>query len=302
MDPFAPRESRRRAGARRSRTAVGEPAADRSKMWVLLAFVALLLVGYAFFVVLIGGDGAGTAEGGAPSGQRAVADPGGGREQRGAADQNRQDNGQSGGQDLPLTAPGDDDRGESNPNAGPDDHDVYVYEPEGSDQGPGPNGAEGEPGGYDPLGKDTDGPLLSETQLERAELAVSNYVTAVYGYSGDDFNEYQKQVGEAVVFPGFFSSPGAEHVREVQRQIEGSPDGVTNGAVLKGFTAERQTEERIEGVAYFDVGDGVAFSKTAASGVELQGEVTSYAQPVNLQLYGPQWRVTEAGQRQEVSD
>ena len=298
MDPFAPRESRRRAGARRSRTANGEQAVGRGKMWVLLAFVALLLVAYAFFVVLIGGERAGTAEGGAPSGQRAVADPEGGRDGKGAADQNRPGD----REDLPLTAPGDDDRGESNPNAGPDDHDVYVYEPEGSDQGPGPGGAEGEPGGYDPLGKGTDGPVLSETQLERAELAVSNYVTAVYGYSGDDFNEYQKKVGEAVVFPGFFSSPGAEHVREVQRQIEGSPEGVTNGAVLKGFTAEQQTEERIEGVAYFDVGDGVAFSKTAASGVELQGEVTSYAQPVNLQLYGPQWRVTEAGQRQEVSD
>ena len=77
---------------------------------------------------------------------------------------------------------------------------------------------------------------------------------------------------------------------------------MTNGAVLKGFTAEQQTEEKIEGVAYFDVGEGVAFSKTVASGVELKGEATSYAQPLNLQLYGSQWRVTEAGQRQEVSD
>lgn len=299
MDPFAPRESRRRAGARRPRTAGGEQAAGRSKSWILLALTALLLIiGYALVVVWIGGGQAGTAEGGVPSEARAAAEPGERNEARGGADQNRP----GGGQDLPLTAPGDDDRGESNPNPGPDDHDVYVYEPEGSDEGPGPNGAEGEPGGYDPLGKGTDGPVLSETQLEGAELAVSNYVTAVYGYSGDDFNEYQKKVGEAVVFPGFFSSPGAEHVREVQRQIEGSPDGVTNGAVLKGFTAEQQTEERIEGVAYFDVGQGVAFSKTAASGVELQGKVTSYAQPVNLQLYGSQWRVTEAGQRQEVSD
>lgn len=300
MDPFAPREPRRRAGAgRRSRPASGEQAAGRSKSWILLAFVALLLVVYVLVVASLGGGRAGTAEGGSPSEERAGADAGERKEAKGADDQNRAGD----GEDLPLTAPGDDDRGESNPNAGASDGgEDFLTEPEGSDAGPGPGGAEGEPGGYDPLGKGTDGPVLGETQLERAELAVSNYVTAVYGYSGSDFDEYQKKVGEAVVFPGFFSSPGAEHVREVQRQIEQSSKGVTNGAVLKGFSAEQQTEKRIEGVAYFEVGETVAFSKTAASGVELQGEVTSYAQPLNLQLYGPQWRVTAAGQRQEVSD
>lgn len=300
MDPFAPRDSRRRAGAARGRRAVpGERAAGGNKSWILLTFVALLLVVYVLVVASIGGERAGTAEGRAPSSEQARANPGEGRGQQGP-------DGKSGtgdGKDLPLTAPGDDDRGESNPDAGAEDgHEDFATEPEGSDAGPGPDGAEGEPGGYDPLGKGTDGPVLGETQLERAELAVSNYVTAVYGYSGSDFNEYQKKVGEAVVFPGFFSTPGAESVREMQRQIEQSPDGVTNGATLKGFSADQQTDEKIEGVAYFEVGESVAFSKTDPSGVELQGEVTRYAQPLNLQLYGPQWRVTAAGQRQEVSN
>ncbi|QIN85329.1 hypothetical protein GBA63_21665 (plasmid) [Rubrobacter tropicus] len=297
MDPFSPRGMPRRPGS----------APRRSKSWILLVFLALLLiVGYALAVAWIGGGRAGEAgQGNSPAAEQGRADAKGGGQGgggEGAADERR---GEGDGRDLPLTAPGDDDRGEPNPDgAATHEHekDVFVYEPEGSDRGPGPGGAEGEPGAHDPLGRGTDGPVLSETQLERAELAVSNYVTAVYGYTGDDFNEYQKKVGEAVVFPGFFSTPGAEHVREVQRQIEQSPDGVTNGAVLNGFTAEEQTDEQIKGVAYFEVGDEIAFSETAARGVELRGETTRYAQPVNLQLYGPQWRVTAAGQRQEVTD
>ena len=299
MDPFAPRDAPRKAGAVRG------PA--RGKSWMLLVLVALLLVVYAFVVASIGGRGVGTADDGSrASEQGARVDHTGGGGNEGAEDRagaRGAAGGAEGGEDLPLTAPGDDDRRESNPDARPEDgEEHFVTEPEDSDAGPAPGGAEDEPGGYDPLGKGTDGPVLGETQLERAELAVSNYVTAVYGYSGSDFNEYQKKVGEAVVFPGFFSSPGAEHVREVQRRIEESPEGVTNGAVLKGFAPERQTEKQIKGVAYFEVGESVAFSKTAASGVKLEGEVTSYAQPLNLQLYGPQWRVTAAGQRQEVSD
>lgn len=303
MDPFEPRQTRRR-------TTTGESPSGRGrKGWIMLGVFALLLVAYAFVVVSIGGEQAGTAEKGARKSEERAAgrEPRERKEERPADDGARADNGDV---DRPVTAPGDNDRGESDPDGAPTDghdHDeVFVHEPEGSDEGseagPERHGAKKEPGGYDPLGKDTDGPLLSETQLERAELAVSSYVTAVYGYTGDDFDEYQKKVGEAVVFPGFFSTPGAEHVREVQRQIEGSTGGVTNGAVLNGFTAEQQTEDRIEGVAYFEVGDEVSFSKSAASGVELRGETTSYAQPVNLQLYGPQWRVTAAGQRQEVSD
>lgn len=293
MDPFAPREQPRRPGA-----------AVRSRSWLVLALVALLLVAYAIVVATIGSKGAGTAEegaspGGGPSAEEARADPGEKREKKAADDRN----GPGDKQELPLTAPGDEDRGEPNPNAAPEDgHEDFVTEPEGSDAGPGPGGAKGEPSGYDPLGKGTDGPVLSETQLERAELAVSNYVTAVYGYSGDDDAEYQKKVGEAVVFPGFFSSPGAESVREVQRRIERSPDGVTSGATLKGFAVEQQTDEQIEGVAYFEVGERVAFSKTDPSGVSLEGEITRYAQPLDLRLYGPQWRVTAAGQRQEVSE
>ena len=296
MDPFAPRDVPRRPGA----------APRPGKSWILLAFAALLLLaGYALAVAWIGGGSAGEAgRDGAPAAEQARANPKGGGQGDSAkgADDRR---GAGDDRDLPLTAPGDDDRSEPNPDGGATDHnheEVFVYEPEGSDQGPGPGGTEGEPGGHDPLGKGTDGPVLSETQLERAELAVSNYVTAVYGYSGDDFNEYQKKVGEAVVFPGFFSTPGAEHVREVQRRIEQSPEGVQSGALLNGFDPEQQTDKQIKGVAYFEVGESVAFSKTASSGVQLKGEVTSYAQPLNLQLYGQQWRVTAAGQRQEVSD
>jgi hypothetical protein len=176
-----------------------------------------------------------------------------------------------------------------------------VTEPEGSDAGPEPGGARGEPGGYDPLGKGTDSPVLAETQIQRAELAAANYVTAVYGYSGSETDEYQRKVGDTVVFPGFFSSPGAENVRDIQQRIAKSPGGVTSGATLKDFEIEEQTEKQIKGVAYFEVGDSLGFDKSDTDGVSLQGKVTRYAQPLNLELYGPQWRVTAAGQRQEVS-
>jgi hypothetical protein len=284
MDPFAPRDAPRHAPR-------SPGAAPRRGRWILLiAFVAVLVVSYALVVVSIGGRDAATGEPDSPNAEQARAQHGGAGE---------------GGEELPHTVRGDDDRGEPDPDAGASDGDRdFVREPAGSDAGPGSKagGSGGEPGGYDPLGKGTDGPVLSETQLERAELAVSNYVSAVYGYSGDDFDEYQKQMGRAVVFPGFFSSPGAEHVREVQRQIEGSPDGVQSGALVKGFKPEEQTEKQIEGVAYFVVGESLDFSKSDPSGVRLGGETTGYAQPLNLQLYGPQWRVTAAGERQEVSD
>ena len=102
-----------------------------------------------------------------------------------------------------------------------------------------PRGAENEPGSYDPLGTGPDPGDLAQIDEERLRFAAGQFVTAAYGYTGKDRDEYNQGVGKTVVWPVFFHSAGSEEITRYAKQVE--QNGTTSAARLTDFEVTNPT-------------------------------------------------------------
>ena len=112
------------------------------------------------------------------------------------------------------------------------------------------------PGNYDPLGADASEGDLAALDEERLRFAASNYISAAYGYTGDDADAYNQGVGATVVWPDFFDSEGSSETKRYAEQVGES--GTKSGAALTEFETLEITEDRATAYAYFETGSGYA--------------------------------------------
>lgn len=157
---------------------------------------------------------------------------------------------------------------------------------------PPPGGVKGEPGGYDPLGKDARGDEVTETQRERARLAAARFVVAAYGYSGDDANQYAQGVAGCVTWPEFYSSPGGKQIKEYIEDVR--KGGVKSAAKLERFEVERGNAGEVVAVAYYATARG--YTRYG----ELEGKKRYYRQELTLVPDGSQYEVRAASAVKEL--
>ncbi len=134
---------------------------------------------------------------------------------------------------------------------------------------------------------------LAETDGERARFAAAEFVSAAYGYTGEDPNEYNQGVGRTVVWPAFYSSAGGAEIARYAEQVEST--GTEGAAKLTSFEAEKVTPENATGYAHFETGEG----HDPRTG-ELTGSRSAYRQEINLSRVGETWKVEAAGEVEEA--
>lgn len=156
-----------------------------------------------------------------------------------------------------------------------------------------PEGAAHEPGSYDPLGTGASPDDLSEIDWERVRFAAAEFISAAYGYSGEDPDEYNQGVGETVVWPAFYSSAGAGQVSRYAEQVEKT--GTRSAARLTRFEVEETAPGSVTGYAYFETGEG----HDPRTG-KLTGERLAYRQEMTLARSGASWKVRSIGEVEEV--
>ncbi|MGB3635934.1 MAG: hypothetical protein WA982_17995 [Rubrobacteraceae bacterium] len=156
-----------------------------------------------------------------------------------------------------------------------------------------PVGAANEPGNYDPLGTGASEGDLAPIDEERLRFAAGNYISAAYGYSGDDKDAYNQGVGATVVWPDFFDSEGSSETERYAEQVKES--GTKSGAVLTEFETLEITEDRATAYAYFKTGSGYA------SDGSLTGETQAYRQKMTLARTGATWKVLGVEKIEEVN-
>lgn len=145
----------------------------------------------------------------------------------------------------------------------------------------------GEAGGSnappDPLRTGASADDLAEIDQERARFAAARFISAAYGYSGDDKDAYNQGVGQTVVWPAFYDSAGAGEIESYAAQVGES--ATNSGAKLTSFEAEETTPKTVEGYAYFETGEG--YDEDG----ELTGERIPYRQQMKLTRSGAVWKV-----------
>ena len=156
-----------------------------------------------------------------------------------------------------------------------------------------PVGAANEPGNYDPLGTDASEGDLAALDEERLRFAAGNYISAAYGYTGDDADAYNQGVGATVVWPDFFDSEGSSEIERYAGQVGES--GTKSGALLTELETLEITEDRVTAYAYFETGSGY----TGDGG--LKGETQAYRQKMTLARTGATWKVLGVERIEEVS-
>lgn len=155
-----------------------------------------------------------------------------------------------------------------------------------------PDGAANAPGGFDPLNKNAKPGDLTETDRERVELVVSEFITSAYGYTGDDPTEYVRDVEANVVAPDFYDSPAGVDVTERTQKVNES--GVRSSAKLESFEITKTEPERVMGTAYYATGG--SYERNG----ELKGEQTSYSQEIRLVPDGEVYRVRAGSKPEET--
>ncbi len=167
--------------------------------------------------------------------------------------------------------------------------------PAGAAQKPGDRseGASAEPVSPDPSGSGVRVEDRAETGGERIRFAAAEFVSAAYGYSGEDPDAYNQGVGRTVVWPAFFDSAGAAETTRYAEQVESA--GTRSAARLTRFEAEETTPENATGHAYFETGEGYD-PRTG----ELTGQRVAYRQRMTLSRIGETWKVESAGEVEEV--
>lgn len=166
-------------------------------------------------------------------------------------------------------------------------------EPAPHEQHDHPVGATNEPGNYDPLGTDAAEGDLAALDEERLRFAAGNYISAAYGYTGDDADAYNQGVGANVVWPDFFDSEGSSEIERYAEQVGES--GTKSGSLLTELETLEITEDRVTAYAYFETGSGY----TGDGG--LKGETQAYRQKMTLARTGATWKVLGVEKIEEVS-
>lgn len=166
----------------------------------------------------------------------------------------------------------------------PEDHKHSTEHPEGA----------GDAGStYDPLGTGAGEGDLAPTDEKRLSFAAGRFITAAYGYSGNDREAYNRGVQYAVVLPGFFDSDGSAEIKRYGSQV--AEHGTKSAAVLTRFEPQDVSAERAVGYAYFKTGDAYADDGGLA------GQQRAYRQKMILARNGVVWKVTAVDQIEETS-
>lgn len=147
-------------------------------------------------------------------------------------------------------------------------------------------------GGYDPLGRSADPGGLAGPEKERVRFAAANYVTYAYGYTGNDLSEYHEELFGTMVEGRFQNSPGRADIDAVENDIRDG--GAKSAAVLDRFEVKQADGDKVQGVAYFTLGEGY-------DGGGVSGKSASLAQPLNLERMSGGWQVVAADRLEEVS-
>lgn len=127
---------------------------------------------------------------------------------------------------------------------------------------------------------------LSPVERGRAEQAASQFVVYAYGYMGDEVEQYEANVNQAVVPESFARSPGAAHVEAFARRVA-SP-GTESSVIPKSVEVEPAGEGAAEA--------RITFELTDPSGRTL------LSQEVRVVSLGAVWRVAEAGELVRVAE
>ena len=133
----------------------------------------------------------------------------------------------------------------------------------------------------------------AETEGERVRFAAAEFVSAAYGYSGEDPDAYNQGVGRTVVWPAFFDSTGAAEVTRYAEQVKNA--GTRSAAKLTRFEAEETTPENATGYAYFETGEGYDARTGGLTGARI-----AYRQRMTLSRIGETWKVEAAGEVKEI--
>jgi hypothetical protein len=148
-----------------------------------------------------------------------------------------------------------------------------------------------EPGVFDPAGKNPEPGDLTDTDKQRVEFAASQFVTAVYGYTGDDAEEYVNEIGRTVVGEEFYKSPGGQKVRDYSEEVD--VYGVESAAKVDRFEVKDTEPGKVVGMAHFDTAD--SYSRYG----DLEGDKTRYTQKLTLVAEGEIYKVFSAEIREE---
>lgn len=178
---------------------------------------------------------------------------------------------------------------------------------EDQDEAPLPEGgAANEPASYDPLGISGQEVPLTPADEDRVRAAAAQFVTAAYGYTGEDGEEsergYLAGVSDHALTPEFYASPGAREVKRYAELVRES--GTRSAARLERFEIEDvvpeeqaedgYTQQRVTGYAYFRTAD--EYNRYG----EIEGEERSYRQRLTLERYRAVFKVYSAEQIEEV--
>jgi hypothetical protein len=261
---------------------------------VLLACGALfvLLIVWSYAVLSYdGGDDA--PDRSAPSGSRAAPSDGGAGEAAGNVPG-------SGREAVPDDAAyaedgaGDQPDGDAAGGAGPEEDpaagETGATEPSRAGVGDGSS----EPEGYrpDPLGTGASASDLAPVDEQRVRFAVARFVTAAYGYSGDDEHAYNQEVGSTVAWPVFYESPGSREIKRYAARVGES--GTESAALLTRFELTKSGGTTASGYAYFETGEGYGPDGG------LTGRKLSYRQKMTLARSGGAWIVKHTDEIEET--
>ena len=251
----------------------------RRRALIVGAIVVVLLVAWTYAVMSYGGGargGAGDARSEAHREAAQAATPKAG--QSASAPTGRQGAGSQTGGALPVS------EGASTPASSP------------ASTPAAPSGERGQAAGgadlYDPLGAGASPGDLTEVDRERARFAAAQFISAAYGYTGNDEDAYNQGVGDTVVWPAFYQTEGSKEIERYASQVEKT--GTRSAAKLTWLNLRQTSPYSASGYAYFDTGEGYG------TGGDLTGERRAYRQHMILQRTGATWSVKATGPIQEV--
>ncbi len=166
--------------------------------------------------------------------------------------------------------------------------------PTGQDAPAGAGHQHAEPAGFrpDPLGTGASDGDLAPIDEERVRFAAARFITAAYGYSGDDENAYNQGVGSTVAWPVFYESPGSKEIGRFAAQVKET--GTKSSALLTRFELTGASGSEASGWAYFQTGEGYGESGG------LTGKKLSYRQKMTLVRSGGAWIVKATEPIQET--